>query len=383
MLDRRSLLITGGAAGALFALSPAIAFARAATDRRLLFVLQRGAADGLGTLAPVGDPDFERLRGPWAEQALTGARAGSFFTIHPNLSAVAGMYASGEAAFVHATASSYRERSHFDAQNLIESGGAKPYAVRDGWLNRLVGMLPPEGSRALALAPAIPLALQGTNRTSSYAPSNLPEASAELSERVSALYASDPLLSSLWEEALRTREMAGDTQMRNLRNAQQTGQLAASLMNGAEGARIMMVESNGWDSHAGQPNQIGGALERLDAFLGAFRTALGESWQDTLVVVATEFGRTAKPNGTNGTDHGTAGAAMLMGGTVTGGRVIADWPGLKQNDLYEARDLMPTLALEAVLAGAIAEHFSLDPARAMVTLFPGRSATAKTGLLRT
>jgi len=299
---------------------------------------------------------------------------------------VSALYRSGEALFLHAAATSYRERSHFDAQNLIESGGPRPYAQADGWLNRLVGMLgeadgasPP---RALALASTLPLALQGRAPASSYAPSAIPEADADFLARLAALYSADARLAPLWDEALKTRAMAQDQGLKNLRDAEASGRLAASLMAGEQGARIMMVEQNGWDSHAGQPGQLNNALGRLDRFLAAFRRELGAAWQDTLVVVASEFGRTARRNGTNGTDHGTAGAAILLGGAVRGKRVVADWPGLGERALYEGRDLAPTLSLEAAIAGAVAEHFALDPARTMATLFPGRKAAPLEGLVR-
>ncbi|ANU08308.1 DUF1501 domain-containing protein [Paraurantiacibacter namhicola] len=382
MIDRRTLLHSGLWLGSAAAFAPRVALAAEHTEKRFLFVLQRGAADGLDLLAPLGDPELSGLRGPWMgdleqRQALDG-----FFALHPMLGTIGAMYAAGEAAFVHAAASSYRERSHFDAQNLIESGGAKPYVQRDGWMNRLVGLMTPGSVRALALAPSIPLALQGPQPTSSYAPTRLRAASENYSERVGAMYAADPLLSRLWDQALQTRAMAGDTQMRNLRDAEKAGALAASLMSGADGARIMMVESDGWDSHQGQPNQIGGAVGRLDSFLSGYRAGMADSWTDTLVIVATEFGRTARINGTNGTDHGTASAAMLLGGAVRGGRVVADWPGLASSSLLEGRDLMPTASLEAVIAGSAAEHFALDPQRAMATLFPGRQAAPMAGLVR-
>jgi len=304
------------------------------------------------------------------------------FALHPSFQAVGAMAEANEALIVHAVATSYRERSHFDAQNLLESGGASAYALRDGWLNRLVTMLPEGRKKALALSPSIPLALQGEATVSSYAPSALPEANEDLLARVSALYEPDPQLSALFKQALQTRAMAGDSSMRNLRNAEQTGELAARLMTGPDGARVMMVESDGWDSHAGQANQFRGAARRLDSMLGAFKAGMGSQWQDTLVLVATEFGRTAAMNGSAGTDHGTGAAMMLLGGTVRGGRVLADWPGLAQRDLYQSRDLRPTQSTEAVLASAVSAHFGLDPQLAMTRLFPGRTAKPVDGLLR-
>jgi uncharacterized protein (DUF1501 family) len=153
-------------------------------------------------------------------------------------------------------------------------------------------------------------------------------------------------------------------------------------MRGAEGARIGMIELEGWDTHANQRGAFGRAARGLDALLAAYRNSMGEAWRDTMVVVATEFGRTARLNGTGGTDHGTASAALVMGGAVRGGRVIADWPGLDQSKLYEGRDLAPTIALESVLAGAVAEHLRLDPKLAMAWLFPGRGGVPLGGICR-
>lgn len=383
-LDRRTLL-AGSLIGAGSLAVPRIAFAQGAGHRNLLFVLLRGAADGMAMLAPVGDPGLAALRGASLADYDNAPRIGSFFALHPALAEVGDAVQAGEALFVHAAATSYRERSHFDGQNLLETGGTAPYASKDGWLNRLVALLnegAPAPLRALAIAPTVPLALRGTAPVSNYAPSALPEASEDLLARVSRLYAGDGELGPLWAQALETRAMAGDDGMRNLNDARKAGELAASLMRDASGARIGMIELGGWDTHANQRGAFARAARQLDALLGAYRSGMGAGWADTLVVVATEFGRTARLNGTGGTDHGTASAALVMGGGVRGGRVIADWPGLADSRLLEGRDLAPTIALESVLAGAVAEHLRLDPARAMARLFPGRGGTPLSGLMR-
>lgn len=379
--DRRRFLASGALLGAATLSLPKMVFARANTAKRLLFILQRGAADGLATLAPVGDPDFARHRAQFADIYADAPQLDGFFALHPALHNIGSLYASKDALFVHAVSCSHRERSHFDAQNILESGGARAYATRDGWLNRLIGLLPADARSALALSPVVPLALQGAQPSSSYAPSALPDASEDLLRRVSGLYQSDPTLSMLWDDALKTRAMAGDTDMRNLRNAQAAGTLAASLMTGPDSARIMMIESNGWDSHSGQAGQLNRSFGSLDALVGAYKQGLGAEWDNTLVMIATEFGRTVAVNGTRGTDHGTASAAMLLGGGVNGGRIMADWPGLRAQDLFENRDLMPTASLEAVLAGATADHFGLDPALTMQKLFPQRTVKAMGGLI--
>jgi uncharacterized protein (DUF1501 family) len=197
------------------------------------------------------------------------------------------------------------------------------------------------------------------------------------------LYEGDPSLHALWESAVGTRAMAGDMPGGGNQNLAETGALAARLLTGADAARIAVIETEGWDTHANQRGRMGIQLRGLDQLLGALKAGLGPGWKDTLVIVATEFGRTVAPNGTGGTDHGTGAAAILAGGVVAGGRVLADWPGLGLADLYEGRDLRPTTDLDALIAGALAQHYALEPALAMRTLFPdNRGAAPIAGLLR-
>ena len=370
MLSRRSFIAAGGAASALATLGfPKMAFARAATDRRFVFIIQRGAADGLHIVAPTGDPTYAGLRGDFAQDLAAGTKLGSFFTLHPALAETAKMYAGKQALFVHAVASPYRDRSHFDGQNVLETGGSAAYRLRDGWMNRLLGLLPPNEANALALSTTVPMALRGPHEVSSYAQSQLPSPTDDLLSRVTALYASDQQLHGLWSSAMDTRMKAGDAMEAGGQNGAAIGSLAAKMLAG-DGARIAMIETNGWDTHSGQRGRLNAQLRSLDQLLAALKTGLGADWGNTLVVVATEFGRTAKPNGTGGTDHGQASAAMLFGGAVSGGKVIADWPGLSNAALYEGRDLKPTTDLDALIAAAVAQHYGLEAARAMATLFP-------------
>ena len=368
MLSRRFFLGAGGAAAAAASL-PRMAFARANIGRRFVFVIQRGAADGLSILGPTGDPQYSALRGDFDQDLGRGTKLGSFFILHPALAETAKMYAAKQALFVHAVASPYRDRSHFDGQNVLETGGTSAYQLKDGWLNRLLGLLPAANSKALALSDTVPMALRGSNQVSSYAPSKLAGPSEDLLQRVAAMYDGDTQLHALWGEAVATRMTAGNIDATG-QNGAAIGDVAAKLLSGDSGARIAMIETNGWDTHSAQRGRLAAQLKNLDGILGALKSGLGADWANTLVIAATEFGRTVRPNGTGGTDHGEASVAMLFGGGVAGGQVIADWPGLSNAALYEGRDLKPTTALDSLIAGAVAQHYALEPARVMSTLFP-------------
>lgn len=383
MLNRRNFVLTGTAGALSLGFAPRLAFAQAATDKRFVFIIQRGAADGLGTLAPVGDPAFAGQRGVLAQDFAQAAKLDPMFALHPNLKNVAQLYAAKEALFVHAVASPYRDRSHFDAQNVLETGGTSAYQLKDGWLNRLLAVLPDEERKAIAVAATIPMAMRGKVEVSSYAPSALPDASDDLLARVTSLYAEDPQLHAIWQQATATRTLTGDLAANGGRNAAATGALAAKLLAPANGARIAMIETGGWDTHAQQRGRLGAQLNGLDQMIASLKTGLGPQWSKTMVLVATEFGRTVKINGTGGTDHGTASVAWLLGGAVKGGRVVADWPGLSDAALYEGRDLKPTAGLDTVIGSAAASHFGVDPQRTMAALFPDQKrARSIDGLVR-
>ena len=380
-LDRRGFL----GAATLFTASP-VHFAQAAiaTERRFIFIIQRGAADGLNTVIPTAEPAYASLRGALAVDAASALKLDGSFALHPALAKLHALHGAGQARFFHAVASAYRDRSHFDGQNVLETGGAAPYRVKDGWMNRLLGLLPRSGKQAIAFSPAVPMALRGPAEVTTYAPSALPQASDELMQRVEQLYAKDSQLHALWSSALEARGMAGDMGGGERRQAPAAlGRMAAGFLAREDGPRIAMIETGGWDTHSGQNARLANQLKGLDELVGGLQDGLGAAWPHTVVLVATEFGRTVAANGTGGTDHGTAAAAMLVGGAVRGGRVVADWPGLAPADLHEGRDLKPTLALEGLVAAACAETFRLDPERTVRTLFPEapRERTPQ-GLLR-
>jgi uncharacterized protein (DUF1501 family) len=374
VLARRGFL---AGAGALL-LAPRVLFAQAATERRFVFILQRGAADGLNTLVPYADPAYSSLRGALAIDPASAIRLDGSFALHPSLQAFGQLYTQGQALFVHAVASPYRDRSHFDGQNVLESGGTTPYQLKDGWMNRLVGLLPRRGKEAIALAPTVPLALRGAAEVTSYAPSALPAASDDLLLRVQQLYEGDAQLHALWSAAMDARDMAGASGEGGKRqDPAALGRMAAGFLAQPDGPRIAMIETGGWDTHSAQTPRLAAQLRNLDAMVGALREGLGDSWKQTVVLVATEFGRTAAANGTGGTDHGTGSAALLAGGAVEGGKVIADWPGLATSALYEGRDLRPTTDLDALIAAAAADCFALDREKVGRTLFPRMTSSVR------
>ncbi|CAL8476777.1 DUF1501 domain-containing protein [Caballeronia sp. S22] len=374
MLTRRQFLWCASASAGAMLVAPQLVFASAETDRRFVFVIQRGAADGLNIVVPYGDPAYATLRGPLAIDASSATKLDGTFALHPSMKQIAQMYRDRQALFVHAVASPYRERSHFDGQNVLETGGNAPYRLKDGWMNRLLSMLPAPRADAVAFAPTVPLALRGRAEVTSYAPSSLPQAPDDLLTRVSQLYAGDAQLHPLWDAAMQARGLAADAGARQ--DPASLGKLAASFLGKPDGPRIAMIETGGWDTHSAQNPRLAAQLKALDTMLAALRDGLGEHWANTTVLVATEFGRTAAANGTGGTDHGTASAAMIVGGAVTGGRVLADWPGLANASLYQARDLKPTIGLDAVIASAAGESFGIDPQRVGATLFPDSGGQA-------
>lgn len=385
LISRRRALAALGLAGATAWLPAGVSHGQTAGNRNFVFVNLRGAADGLSMLMPVGDPRFGGLRGAMGEAMMSGAhRLDAMFALHPALSGLARRYAAGQLLPVHAVASAYRDRSHFDAQNILETGGVRAYAETTGWMNRLIGLAQSGESSALSYGATVAPVLRGSRPVSSFAPSALPDADGDLLTRVAALYADDAQLHQLYETALQTRAMAGGGADDRARNGAAVGTTVARLMtpgtseSAQEGraAHIVSIDLDGWDTHNNQPGRMAARLGELDALVEALATGLGSAWSRTIILVATEFGRTVQVNGTNGTDHGTASAALIIGGNVRGGHVLADWPGLAQAQLHEGRDLRPTMAMEALVAGLVAGHYGVDVQQAARTLYPAHAELA-------
>ncbi len=382
MLSRRKLLQAMGLSAAAGSL-PGFAFASGTGNARFVLVVLRGAVDGLALAAPYGDGNYRRLRGELALDASDLLKLDGMFGLHPGLPGLHARFEKREAIVVHAVASPYRERSHFDGQDLLESGGARVGLLRDGWLNRALGPIPGDDEVAIALAQNTPLVLRGGNSTTSWAPSRLPGADDTTIERLQQLYAGDEFFATRLSQALRSQDIAAgmdDMGGRSGNEARQFGELmssAARFLTAPDGPRIAVVELGGWDTHANQGTTNGALANRfaaLDRGLDNLSTGLGDAWSDTVVAIVTEFGRTVRVNGTRGTDHGTGTAAVVVGGAVNGGRIVADWPGLGDADLYEDRDLRPTTDVRSLFKGLLEQHLGLSPGLIDSTVFPASAA---------
>jgi len=388
LVTTRRALLLGGASFAAWAYLPKFARAADGRDPRLIVVILRGALDGLATVAPIGDPDYVALHGSIALSA-DGPHAAtmldSFFALHPSMPEFARMYRENKAAVIHAVSTPYRDRSHFDGQDVLESGYAGPGRVQSGWLNRALEVLPKgeRVTRALAVGPTTPLVLRGAAPTVGWAPVALPQADDDTAARLVDLYRHrDPALGVALSQGLQLEKVALGDDMRpkpGVNNMRVVARGAAKVMAADDGPRIAALAFDGWDTHANEGGPVGRLaqlLSGLDGALAEFESGLSGRWRDTVVVVATEFGRTVRINGTEGTDHGTGTIALLAGGAVKGGRVIANWPTLKPASLYEGRDLAPTTDLRAVIKGVLSDHLGISENALASSVFPD-SAMAK------
>jgi uncharacterized protein (DUF1501 family) len=405
--SRRELLLSSGV---LFAWTCLPKLARAeGRDPRLLVIVLRGALDGLAAVAPVGDPAWKQLRGDKAlglDSPSPALPLDSFFALNAAMPNLHRMYQAGQAIIVHAVASPYRERSHFDGQDVLESGLMRPGLADSGWLNRALagldsaGRVNPKGREAFAVGPVTPLVVRGAAPVMSWTPPHLPPPSDETVMRLLDLYRhTDPALARVLEERMDLAAIAGGMDRpekpqapaqgaRPLPGAAQrkyfaeSAGAAASFLGRADGPRIGALSFDGWDTHQDEgaaDGRLAILLGALDGALGAVETGMGAAWKDTVVAVMTEFGRTARINGTAGTDHGTATVALFAGGALKGGRVIADWPGLRDADLHQQRDLKPTTDLRAVIKGVLRDHLRADEQALANVVFPDSAGVKPVG----
>ena len=382
-MDRRNFVRTmclGGLATFGF---PVVHFAQVRAKSRFVFVLLRGGFDGLAAVVPYGDPSYRSIRGSFAFDESDLLVLNDTFGLAPGLAPLRDVWQGGELAVIHAMAIPYRTRSHFDGQAILETGIDRPAGSSDGWLNRLLQVMTGDRS-GIAIASGLPRSLSGRFEVQTWSPTQLGAVNDEFLGRLGVLYRADSTLSGRFESARPQQNLVGEEPMAG-GNARRGGitplmQATARILKQEGGPNIAAVEFSGWDTHANQ-GLTGGALDRLLGQLGeglvTFRTEMADAWHNTTVVVMTEFGRTARPNGTRGTDHGTAGAGFVLGPRVAKSVVFSDWPGLSDAALFEGRDLKASLDTRAVLKGAIAGTFDLTPAQ-LDRVFPESSSITGT-----
>jgi uncharacterized protein (DUF1501 family) len=387
-LTRRAALL--GLTSAFSSGRASLALAAAPTERRFVVVILRGALDGMSAVVPHGDRALAELRGELVPDGLLDL--GGFYGLHPSLANLHAMYQAGELLPVHAVAGPTRVRSHFEAQDCLESGA--DHRMTSGWLNRAVMAMPVgasvrPGGDALAIGVSVPLLLRGPATVGNWAPHGVVTPSPDLYTQIAALNQADGVTGPAIAEGLRERGFTGAVLATDIGQPADNrysipalARAAGEMLSAADGPRIAAAELGGWDTHVAQVPRLTRVLKDLDAGLAGLKDGLGPAWSQTAVLVMTEFGRTARINGTKGTDHGTATVAFVLGGAVAGGRVLADWPGLGSGKLLENRDLQPTRDLRAIAKGLLAKHLGLD-AEALATVFPD-SATVRpmAGLIR-
>ncbi len=377
----------------------------AEAKKKLVVIVCRGGLDGLTLSPPVGDPNYAGLRGKIAVAGFgqpDGAlKLDDTFGLHPSMTATHALALKGQARIVPAVATPDRERSHFEAQDVLESGAAVVYGTSSGWLNRALGAMGPAGSvEAISVGPTAPLILRGPVEAASWSPGGAAETDHRLPGILMDLYKTDPLLGPALASGIATESMAktatasvamggageppapvavGAYQHQGLPAARKLGATLAAFMTQPDGKQVAAVSIDGFDSHANQTALLTTRLAYLDAFIDGLATGLGPAWSDTVVVVATEFGRTARVNGTAGTDHGTASTALLIGGGLKPGGIVGDWPTLAQNRLFENRDTAPTLDMRGVFKGALRDHLGVDRAQLDSVVFPNSGQVAPVG----
>lgn len=380
--------------GAAVAGLPGLAFATAPTERRFVFFILRGAMDGLAALTPLGDPDLMKQRADLvqAEQAMP---LDGFFALHAELAPLKAYFDAGDLLPIHAVASSHRGRSHFEAQDVLEAALAKPNSSSAGWLNRLLAEYESrhsaQGGKArlgIAIGATLPLALRGPQAVGSVSPDGLPAIPDAFVERIATLWGGDAQLAPALAAAMAMEERPGmlpNGQQRNNGGTMaviELAKIAAAQLARPDGPRIAAIELNGFDTHSGQIGRLNQQFKALAGALVALREGLAPVWRQCAVLAVSEFGRTVAPNGANGTDHRTGGAAFLLGGDVRGGRVLADWPGLKQSKLYEGRDLQPSLNMVSLYKAVAAQHLGIDGRAALGRIFPDDAGLAAADLFK-
>ncbi len=391
MLSRRDFIYSSAAAS--LALGSSVAFGAAASDKRLVIILQRGGQDGLHALPPFAEPSYRAAR-PKIAIPSPGTDKGALklngtFGLHPGMGGMAELYRKGELLAVPAVATRYRRRSHFDGQDFLENGSGKPSGARSGFLNRALAGLPQSDQYAglnVGLTP--PLILAGDQPTQTFAPSNFKKPRAQFLELLADNYESDPALATALATAL-AQDLDADLSRQEVDRVSRggdsvaTAEAIAPFLARPDGPRVTVIESPGWDTHNGIVNQGRRLLAGLSKTVETLAVGMAPVWDKTLVITVSEFGRTVRQNGGQGSDHGTGGTMFLAGGAVRGGRVVGEWPGLRNQDLYQERDVYPANSTEAVLKAALIEHLGISEGHVEDVVFPGsREISPFAGLFR-
>jgi len=377
-MQRREFLGAMCAGGIATYGRPVVRFAHVRHSGRLVFVLLRGGVDGLASVVPYGDPAYEGLRGAMAFETGLLTPLDDTFGLAPGLARLHSFWERDELLVLQAMAIPYRTRSHFDGQAILETGLDRPIGSADGWLNRLLQVMP--GERAgIAVASGLPRSMTGSFAVQTWSPAQLGVVDDEYLQRLAALYRQDRALAGGFEAAIQQQAALGEEPDAG-GGAGRGGivpimQATARLLRAPGGPNVAAVEFSGWDTHANQ-GLAAGPLDRLLGQLAEglveFRTSMESAWVDTTVVVMTEFGRTARPNGTRGTDHGTGGAGFVLGPRVSKSRIVADWPGLGAAHLFEGRDVRGTLDTRSALKGVLGGVFDLTGGQ-LERVLPGSS----------
>ena len=392
---RRHFLTRSALIGCCAAASPLltpVSLAAAPWDGRLVVIILRGGMDGLDVVQPWGAPEFAELRPGLVGGPAHGAHdLDGFFALHPAMGQLMPLWGRGELGFVHAVATPYRnKRSHFDGQDLLEAGTASLGGARDGWLNRVLQVMPGvTGRTAFAIGNGEMNLMAGPALVADWSPDADLVMSPQATRLAELVMQDDPAFHAALSEAMmisgpdaaNSDMVMGAPKPARGRAHIKIAEFAAQQLRGD--TRVASFSINGWDTHNRQGRALAAALTRLSDTILALQKGVGQGvWQNTAIVAMTEFGRTARENGTGGTDHGTGGAMVLAGGAIRGGKVWGDWPGLAESDLYERRDLMPTQDVRAPAAWVMRGMTGLDQSVLENTVFPGLQMGADPGILR-
>ncbi len=388
---RRKVLGNSLVLGCSIAASPLVTpvtLASVPSDNRLVVIILRGAMDGLDAVQPYGDPNLAKLRSTIKSGEAGGAHdLDGFFSLHPALGDLMPLWRAGELGFAHAVSTPYRDkRSHFDGQDFLENGGLSSDGTltenRDGWLNRMLTLVPGATSElAFSVGRQRLLLLSGAAEISSWSPDSDLEMSPQARLLFERIYSKDPLFRKSVDEAfLLSEKVKGAMNPQQAAKASALAGFAADRLN--EDTRIAAFSINGWDTHRNQTVTLKPALGQLSSAILTLKKRLGANWDKTAVLAVTEFGRTVAENGTGGTDHGTGGAMFLAGGAVKGGKVYGEWPGLGELDLYQNRDLEPTRDVRAYAAWMLRDMFGMQRSALEQFIFPGLDMGGNPGILR-